>query len=78
MKQEHLELVQLDMTVFEIFPLTKGNKTKLCKLVDKKIGVNYEINEDDREYDVVIFDVVEQSEIKIIEKFVADINEEPH
>ncbi|CAA6799756.1 MAG: Unknown protein [uncultured Sulfurovum sp.] len=78
MKQEHLELVQLDMTVFEIFPLTKGNKTKLCKLVDKEIGVDYEINEDDREYDIVIFDVEEQSEIELIEKFVTDINEKLH
>jgi hypothetical protein len=78
MKQEHLELVQLDMTVFEIFPLTKGNKTKLCKLIDKEIGVDYEITEDDREYDVVIFDVEEQSEIKFIEKFVADINGKLH
>lgn len=75
MKQEHLELVQLDMTVFEVYPLTKGNKTKLCKLIDKEIGVEYEINEDDREYDVVIFDVEEHSEIKLIEKFVANINE---
>jgi hypothetical protein len=78
MKQEHLELVQLDMTVFEIFPLTQGNKTKLCKLVDKEIGVDYEINEDDREYDVVIFDLEEQSEIELIEKFVANINEKLH
>jgi hypothetical protein len=75
MKQEHLELVQLDLFVYEVFPLTAGNKTKLCNLIDKKIGTEYEVNEDSREYDVVIFDLEEKRERELIKKFVQKINE---
>ena len=75
MKQEHLELVQLDYGVYEIYPLTKGNKTKLCKLIDKEIGTDYEVNEDDREYDVVVFDLEEKREREVIKSFVQKINE---
>ena len=75
MKQEHLELVQLDHGVYEIYPLTKGNKTKLCKLIDKEIGTDYEVNEDDREYDVVVFDLEEKREREVIKSFVQKINE---
>jgi len=75
MKQEHLELVQLDIFVYEVFPLTKGNKTKLCNLIDKKIGVEYEVNECDCEYDVVIFDLEEKRERELIKSFVKKINE---
>ena len=74
MQQEHLILAQIDEFIYEIFPLTKGNSTKLCKLIDKEIGVEYEINIDDREYDVVIFDLEEKSEQKLIEDFVNNIN----
>ena len=75
MKQEHLELVQLDHFVYEVYPLTKGNKTKLCKLIDREIGTEYEINEDDREYDVVIFDLEEKRERELIKNFIKKINE---
>lgn len=75
MEQEHLILSQLDYTVYEVFPLTKGNKTKLCKLIDKEIGTEYEVNVDGREYDVVIFDLEEKRERELIKNFVKKINE---